>query len=530
MGKKRVAVIGSGASGLPSIRHGLLNGCDVTCFEASNDIGGLWRYKSHETNESSVMKTTVINTSKEMTAYSDFPPQPHLANFMHNLEMLNYLKAYAEHHGLIKHIRFNHKVLNVERSSSYAADGTWKITYQTPEGQTKEEIFDGVLVCSGHHAIPHWPVPFKGQDTFKGRIIHSHSYKDHQGYEDKIVVVVGVGNSGIDVAVELSRIARQVYLVTRRGTWLIPKLETRGLPFDVIMNTRFFSLYKLLPQSLLNTFVEYRVNQRVDHDLYGLKPKHRVFSAHPSLNDELPNRIANGTVRIKPNIKNFDGYKINFEDGTTVEHVDEIVMSTGFSFEFNLIEHGKLVPVNENEVDLYQYMFPTATSDHNSLCIIGLIQPFGSIMPVSEQQARVFYANLVSDNNIIPRKSDMEESVHNKKSAMAAQFVKSRRHTIQVDYIPYMDELAELIGCQVPVLRTWLTDPFLAYRLFFGPNAGYCYRLNGKHTWDGARNAIMTIDQRVRQATTSKPASSTNYGFILLVSSLILLAILFFTL
>lgn len=162
MGNKRVAVIGAGASGLPSIRfvilifieiivldfrHGLLYGFDVTCFEASDDIGGLWRYKSHETNgeifyffqhhifihsESSVMKTTVINTSKEMTAYSDFTPQENLANFMHNNEMLNYFKSYAEHHGLMKHIKLRHRVLNIERSKNYDNDGTWKVIYQTP--------------------------------------------------------------------------------------------------------------------------------------------------------------------------------------------------------------------------------------------------------------------------------------------------------------------------------------------------------------------------------------------------------------
>lgn len=284
-------------------------------------------------------------------------------------------------------------------------------------------------------------------------------------------------------------------------------------------------MYKLLPQSLLNTLVEYRINQRVCHDLYGLKPNHRVFSAHPSLNDELPNRIANGTVRIKPNITKFDGHSLHFDDGTVVPHVDEVVMSTGFSFEFNLIEHGELVPVSENEVDLFKYMFPVATSDHNSLCIIGLIQPFGSIMPVSEQQARVFFANLVSGNNIIPRKAQMTADVEEKKKAMAKQFVKSRRHTIQVDYIPYMDELAELIGCQVPVLRTLLTDPLLGLRLFFGPNAGYCYRLAGPHTWNGARSAIMTIDKRVRQATTSKPAP-TSYLIPFVISTLILLTII----
>ena len=76
--------------------------------------------------------------------------------------------------------------------------------------EEKTEIFDSVLMCSGHHTLPHFPKPWDGQSSFKGRILHSHSYKDHRGFEDKTVVVVGVGNSGGDVAVELSRIAKQV--------------------------------------------------------------------------------------------------------------------------------------------------------------------------------------------------------------------------------------------------------------------------------------------------------------------------------
>ncbi|PIO58611.1 hypothetical protein TELCIR_19948 [Teladorsagia circumcincta] len=54
------------------------------------------------------------------------------------------------------------------------------------------------------------PTPWPGQELFKGRMIHSHSYRSHIGYEDKVVVVVGTGNSGGDLVVELSRIAKQV--------------------------------------------------------------------------------------------------------------------------------------------------------------------------------------------------------------------------------------------------------------------------------------------------------------------------------
>ena len=75
------------------------------------------------------MKSTVINTSKEMTAYSDFPPKPEVANFMHNSEMLQYLRDYADHYGLQKHIRFNHKVLSINRAPDYAQTGRWRVTY-----------------------------------------------------------------------------------------------------------------------------------------------------------------------------------------------------------------------------------------------------------------------------------------------------------------------------------------------------------------------------------------------------------------
>lgn len=60
--------------------------------------------------EASVMKSTVINSSKEMTAYSDFPPPPTAANFMHNTHMCKYLEDYAEHFKLAQYIKLFHKV------------------------------------------------------------------------------------------------------------------------------------------------------------------------------------------------------------------------------------------------------------------------------------------------------------------------------------------------------------------------------------------------------------------------------------
>jgi dimethylaniline monooxygenase (N-oxide forming) len=283
MPNKRVAIVGAGASGLPAIRHAILYGIEPVCFECTEHLGGLWRYTEGGTNVhgqelSCVMKSTVINTSKEMTAFSDFPPPAEYANFMHNSKLYDYFKQYAEYFELKKYIKFKHWVKNVERAPDYDKTGKWKIDYLEPDGKENSEIFDGVLIATGHHALPYYPPKWPGQDKYKGEISHAHDYRDHRGFEDKAVAIVGVGNSGGDLAVELSRIARQVYLLSRRGTWVFNRLVENGMPFDIVLFRRaLLALRNFLPAAMTLKFMEFRLNRKFDHKLYGLKPEHGLF-------------------------------------------------------------------------------------------------------------------------------------------------------------------------------------------------------------------------------------------------------------
>lgn len=111
----------------------------------------------------------------------------------------------------------------------------------------------------------------------------------------------------------------------------------------------------------------------------------------------------------------------------------QVILSTGYTLGFPLIENGKVIPAVENEVTLYKYMYPPSLSKHNTLAVLGLIQPMGSIMPISELQARVFFDVLVGEAHL-PSEMKMMEEIDSKKKAMAAQFVHSRRHTIQVGF------------------------------------------------------------------------------------------------
>ncbi|GMS92712.1 hypothetical protein PENTCL1PPCAC_14887, partial [Pristionchus entomophagus] len=130
-----------------------------------------------------------------------FPPPPYFANFMHNTYMCDYLMQYSDHFELAKHIKLYHKVLNIERNEDYAKTGRWKVTVMALKSAKQwTKVFDGVLVCTGHHTLPYWPRPWPGQEQFQGKIIHAHSYKDYRGSDEKVIAVVGIGNSGGDIA------------------------------------------------------------------------------------------------------------------------------------------------------------------------------------------------------------------------------------------------------------------------------------------------------------------------------------------
>jgi dimethylaniline monooxygenase (N-oxide forming) len=85
----KVAVIGAGASGLTAIKACLEEGLEPVCFERRDNSGGMWYYSPVAVDGlASVMRSTIINTSKEAMAFSDFPPPAENANFMHNSKLL----------------------------------------------------------------------------------------------------------------------------------------------------------------------------------------------------------------------------------------------------------------------------------------------------------------------------------------------------------------------------------------------------------------------------------------------------------
>ncbi|XP_016122539.1 dimethylaniline monooxygenase [N-oxide-forming] 5-like [Sinocyclocheilus grahami] len=531
---KRVAVIGGGTSGLACIKCCLDEDLEPVCFETSDDIGGLWRFKENpDPDRASIYHSLIINTSKEMMCFSDFPIPAHFPNYMHNSLIMDYFRMYADHFQLKRHIRFQTKVLHVTPRPDFSHSGQWDVETESKDGRREKQVFDAVMVCTGHHCHPQLPLQdFPGINTFKGKFFHSRDYKNPEEWRGKRVVVIGIGNSGGDIAVELSRMAKQVYLSTRRGSWILNRVGDNGVPADMLFNKRMSNwLIQMLPVGFINNFGEKQLNKRFNHKLYGLQPAHSVFNQHPMVNDDLPNRILSGTVSVKPNVQEFRGSSVMFEDGTVEEDIDLVVFATGYTFSFPFLS-SHVIPVSKNKVSLYKYVYPPGL-ERPTLAVIGLIQPLGAIMPISEMQAR-WATRVFKGLCKLPPVTGMMKDIKAKEEAMARRYVAAQRHTIQVDYIPYMDELAKQVGVHPSILKLLLTDPRLALNVIFGPCTPYQFRLHGPRRWEGARQAILTqwdrVKEPLRTRCTPEPQSQrSSLSLIFSVSVAALLSALYYS-
>ncbi|XP_005998575.1 flavin-containing monooxygenase 5-like isoform X1 [Latimeria chalumnae] len=496
---KRVAIIGAGATGLSSIKCCLDEGLEPTCFEKSNDIGGLWNFKeTPEPGRASIYRSVIINTSKEMMCFSDFPIPEDYPNYMHNSKIMAYFRSYTKHFDLLKYIRFKTAVCSVKKRSDFLTTGQWDVVTTNHEGKEETAIFDGILTCIGHHCNPHMPLDcFPGIEKFGGNYFHSRDYKDPFEFKGKRVIVIGIGNSGGDIAVETSHYAAQVFLSTRRGSWVINRVGNYGIPGDLTFNSRFVAFLKyIFPLSFMSWKGEQRLSRRFCHVTYGLQPEHRLFSQHPMINDDLPNRIISGTILVKTNVKEFTETGAIFEDGTVEDNIDTVIFATGYSFCFPFLDES-VIKVTNNHISLYKYVFPPQL-EKPTLAIIGLVQPLGAIMPIAELQTR-WVTRVFKGLVKLPSTSSMLTNIAEKKKDMGKRYVSSQRHTVQVDYVEYMDEIAKLVGVKPNLLTLFLTDPKLTYHVFFGPCTPYQYRLTGPGKWEKAREAILTqMDRAIK--------------------------------
>lgn len=227
---------------------------------------------------------------------------------------------------------------------------------------------------------------------------------------------------------------------------------------------------------------------------------------------------------MKGNVKEFTETAAIFEDGSREDDIDAVVFATGYNFAFPFLEDS--VKVIKNKVSLYKNVF-LPNLEKPTLAFIGLIQPLGAIMPIAELQGR-WVTQVFKGKKVLPSKSEMIAEIAKNQEELAKRYVESQRHTIQVDYVATMEDLAELVGVKPNLLSLAFTDPRLAFKLIVGPCTPIHYRLQGPGKWPGARKAILTCDERIRKPMmTRKIESSASAASAITWAKLMLAVVLF---
>jgi dimethylaniline monooxygenase (N-oxide forming) len=441
-------VIGAGSSGIAATKALHERGIPFDCFEKSDRLGGNWVF-GNLNGMSSAYRSLHINTSRERMEYSDYPMPDSYPDFPHHTDIARYFEDYVDHFGFREKITFETGVEHAERG----ADGVWTITLDT--GETRH--YDFLLVANGHHWDPRWPEPpFPGQ--FDGKQIHSHHYIENSDFCDKDVLVVGIGNSAMDIAVESSFVAGKTFLSSRRGAYILPKYLF-GRPLDQIgVNALTPLLPFVVRRAILSTMYRIAVGKVQD---YGLpEPDHRIGEAHPTVSADFLNRIAHGDLTWKPNLASLEGGRVRFEDGS-IEKIDVIVWCTGYKVSFPFFDED-FISAPDNDLPLYKRVFKPGI---DNLAFIALLQPLGATMPLAEAQGRWIAAYLRGEY-YLPPLPQMEASMRREREKMFKRYVASKRHTMQVDYDNYLYDLRKELKAGAARARSG------AFRLPVAPRAG----------------------------------------------------------
>src|SRR4051812_23228558 len=419
--KPTTAIIGAGISGLTAGKALSDWGIPYTCFESSDDIGGNWYFRNPN-GLSSAYQSLHIDTSRDGVSFRDMPMGPdEYPDYPHHPQILGYLHRYADAFSLKERIRFETPVEHAERKEG----GGWRI--RLANGSTEE--FDFLIVGNGHHWDPRLP-DFPG--SFDGETIHAHNYIGPDNPLDlygKRVLVVGIGNSGVDITSELSRkgVADKVFISTRSGAWIIPKYFL-GRPFDTLVK-----INPRLPLKLQRAFARPlpRLASGRMQDFGLPTPDHKFLEAHPTVSSELLLRLGSGDAVAKPNVDTLEGGSVRFKDGS-VEQVDVIIWATDYNITFPFFET-EFLSAPDNRLPLYKRIFSPGIDD---LALIGFAQAIPTLFPFVELQSKLV-ARYVGGDYALPPIAEMEETIRRDEAIHNASYTDRPRHTMEIEWYTY---------------------------------------------------------------------------------------------
>lgn len=494
--KKHVCVIGGGSSALIVMKELKMLGHTFESFERLPTVGGVY-VKAYQ--------NTILTTSSLLTAWSDhsdgreFDPK-----FWTAEEYLVYLDSFAKKHDLYKHINFSHDVKLVRKCPD---TGKWMVTVQGGYENTndlrcqkvaKDEscqprtiAFDAVAVCTGTNTYSCLP-EFPGQEKFKGELIHTEYYSDPSKFKGKNVLVIGAGESGSDIVNEISDYAATCAIAIRgKHGHLIPRIQAHGRVTDLNTNRcrysnpyvfgdhigywnqfwkRFFSRFG--PQTDMK-----RILQKIGE--LNMSQGTSAFSKFGCKNEGFVTAMVLKGAELHRDNFVLEEDRAVFADGSEFK-CDSIVACTGYRNAFPFFDeyHEEICKAGMNPRGNYKQVF--YIDRPGEVAFFGFARPaFGSIPPTVEMQARMF-AMVINGDLKLPSREEMRRVAKEDQLNWESRFIHDyKRVKGLVDFQVYCDGIAKIMGVLPPLNHLLVTQPWLWFKIMFGPFTMHQYRLVG---------------------------------------------------
>ncbi|MEI9988997.1 MAG: amino acid permease [Rhizomicrobium sp.] len=352
----RYCIVGAGPCGLLAARAFRLAGIPYDQFERHGDVGGIWDI---DNPGSSMYESAHFISSKYTSNFFGLPMPQDYPDYPNYRQLLAYIRDFAETFGLRSAITFNTEVRHAEPLGEDAKDG-WRVTLSN--GETR--IYRGIVSANGvtwHASLPDYP----GLDRFKGQVMHTVSYRSADILRGKRVLIVGAGNSGVDIACDAARTADAAFISVRRGYRFVPK-HIFGIPTDVFLSGVHPPKGVVIPDDpskMLDAVVG-------DLTRYGLPaPDHKALESHPIMNTQILHYLAHGDLKAKRDVKTFTETGAIFADGSE-ESFDLVLFATGYNYKIPYLDE-QLFSWKQGHPELYLNIFHRRL---HGLAIVGFVE------------------------------------------------------------------------------------------------------------------------------------------------------------
>jgi cation diffusion facilitator CzcD-associated flavoprotein CzcO len=355
--------------------------------------------------------------------FRELPMPRSFGDFPTHCEMTAYFERYARAFDLRRRVRFR---TAVERVEPAGRDG-WRLSLRG--GQTVRH--SAVVVANGHHWAPRWP---ELPGTTTAAVTHAHDYRTPAPFAERRVLVIGGGQSAVEIGVEVSRVAARTVLAVRSGTHFLPR-RILGRPYDLLNG----DLPNRLPWPLLNRVMRrmLRLTRYDDPASVGFPaPAHRLLDQIPAVSSELAPAIRRGAIAVRPAVASLDGAEVRFADGSTAT-VDAIVCATGYRVSFPFLSLAIVAPEG-TALPLYRRIVPL---DAPGLYFIGLVDAPSGLLPIVERQS-AWLADVLEGRITMPDRARMLAAIDAGERRSRERFPDEPAHTIRCDPHAYMRVLA----------------------------------------------------------------------------------------